>query len=76
MNNSYGEAFLKLFCEGTSFENQNSSADHHTLVSFEMRFINFVAYFKGSILIYNFVRVIIDVRCTVRDYFNVQTGCR
>ena len=43
--------FLELFFKmRTTFLSQNSSADHLSLVPFESKFINFVAYFKTSIL--------------------------
>ena len=56
------EEFLKPFIkEGTTFLNQNSSVDHLILGPFENKFMDFVAYFKTSILICNLALSIIGV---------------
>ena len=70
-------AFLKLYFEvGTTFLSQNSSTEHLTLVPYESKFINFVAYFNTSVLKCNLACSIIGVRHTVLDHFHVQTGCQ
>ena len=69
------QRFSNFFEVGTSFLSQNTSADHLTLVLFDSKFIIFVAQINTSILICNLARSIISARRTVRDHFNVQTGC-
>ena len=43
------QRFSNFFEVRTTFIGENSSAEHLTLVSFENKFINFVAYFNTSI---------------------------
>ena len=64
------------FLEGGSLLREKGSTNHLTLVPFESKFVNFVAYFNTIIFTCNLTCSIIGVGRTVRDHFNVQTGCR
>ena len=69
-------AFLKDFFEvGTTFYARNVSRT--TLFLFPLKAnLSMLAYFNSSIFICDSASSIIGARRTVRDQFNVQTGCQ
>ena len=68
--------FLKLFWSGVHFLKSEQIRGPPYPCSLRKQIYNFsVAYFNTSMLICNLARSIIGVRYTVREHFNVQTGC-
>ena len=49
-SNPLDQCFSNFFEVWNTFLSQNSSADHLTLVPFERKFVNFVAYFKRAMV--------------------------